>query len=194
MCTHLKVRMNSFQKATLIIGGVILTMLLLFPPWQEAALRELAYRKDIGRGSLLRPPKPVPVDCYFVGCQTAPASYFHVVLNSRLHIAQCVTVVFITLSLFWLFLRRSDGTQPTLNKTRTRLLFSVLIALGLPPFGINNFTLAAFLFQIPKVIIDQGEKWQGFILFISVVFMFCSCVVYGVVTLALALYKATSTK
>jgi len=186
--------MNSFQKAILIVGGVILTMLLLFPPWQEAALRELAYRKDIGRGSILRPPKPVPVDCYFVGCQTAPASYFHVVLDSRVHIAQCVTVVFITLGLVWLFLRRSDGTQPTLNQTRTRLLFSMLIALAFPPFGINSFTLAALLIQIPEVIFDQGEKWQGFVLFIPVLFMFCSCMVYGVVTLALAVYKVTATK
>lgn len=186
--------MNSIQKATLIIGAVILTMLLLFPPWQEAALRELDYRKDIGRGSVLRPPKPVPVDCYFVGCQTAPASYFHVVLNSRLHIAQCVTVVFVTLSLFWLFLRYSDGTQPTLSKMRTRLLFSMLIALAFPPFGINSFTLAAFLIQIPEVIFDQGEKWQGFVLFIPVLFIFCSCMVYGVVTLALAIYKTTSIK
>jgi hypothetical protein len=70
----------------------------------------------------------------------------------------------------------------------------MLIALGFPPFGINSFTLAAFLIQIPEVIIDQGEKWQGFILFIPVLFMFCSCVVYGVVTLALTLYTATSTK
>src|SRR5438270_10010395 len=122
--------MNRLQKATLVIGGVILTMLLLFPPWQEAALREVAYRKNVGRGFVLQPPKPVPVDCYFVGCKTAPASYFHVVLHSRLHIAQCVTVAFITLSVFWLVRRRSDGTQPALKKKRTRLLFSILIALA----------------------------------------------------------------
>ncbi len=186
--------MNSFQKATLIVGAVILTMLLLFPTWQQAALRELAYRKDIGRGFVLRPPKPVPVDCYFVGCQTAPASYFHVVLNSRLHIAQCVTVVFITLSLFWLFLKRSDGTHRTLKKPRTRLLFSMLIALAFPPLGINSFPLAAFLIQIPELIIDQGEKWQAFVVFLPVLFIFCSCLVYGVVSLAVALHEATWTK
>jgi len=69
----------------------------------------------------------------------------------------------------------------------------MLIALAFPPLGIDSFPLAALLIQIPEIIIGQGEKWQGFVLFLPVLFIFFSCVIYGMASLALALYEATLT-
>ena len=172
--------MNRIQKATLLIGSLLLIALLLFPPWQQAAGD---YRKTIGRGFILRPPQARSVDCYLIGCQTAPATYFHIVLYSELHIAQCATVVFITVGLLVLFLNRGNGAHPTLKTNGTRLFFSMLLALAIPPIG--NFPLAFLLADIPRQMIHPGEKWQVGVFFVPILYAFCSGVIYALTTLIL---------
>jgi hypothetical protein len=70
---------------------------VLFPNWQQAAERELDYRKELGLHFVLRPPAPVAVPCYFVACITAPASYFHVLLDRNLRYQElvCATALMI---------------------------------------------------------------------------------------------------
>jgi hypothetical protein len=173
--------LNRIQKAALVIGALILTVLLLYPPWQEAALREVDYRKNIGRGLVFRPPGPVAVECYFVGCQTAPPSYFHVVLYSELLTAQCATAVFVTLSLVWIFRSSKSGIQTALQKPRTRLIFSTVIALAIPPLG--DFPFASMLVDLPGAIVHHDELWLLPVLLTVISFVFCTGVVYGLVTL-----------
>src|SRR6266567_2325364 len=86
-------RLNRIQAAIGIVSGIALLVIVLFPAWQEAAEKEVSYRKDIGHGLLWSPPKPVAVDCYFVGCVTAPASYFHMLLNRTLLLKQSLTLL-----------------------------------------------------------------------------------------------------
>jgi hypothetical protein len=175
---------NRIQKATLAIGSFLLIVLLLFPPWQQAAGD---YRKSIGHGFILRPPQARPVDCYLIGCKTAPAPYFHVVFYSELYIAQCATVVFITVGMFVLFWNRGN-TVPTLKANKTRLLFSMLLALAVPPIG--DIPLASLLADMPRQMVHQDEKWQAVIIIAVVLFVLCSGFIYAIVTLVLWFYEA----
>lgn len=76
------------QKAIAVVSGIVVLCLILFPPWQQAAERETAYRKDLGRAFRFHRPQPVAVDCYFAGCKTGAPSYFHVMLGRELLLAQ----------------------------------------------------------------------------------------------------------
>src|SRR5260370_6892738 len=126
-------RLNAEQKVVLVVAVAVLLPLLWFPPWRGAAEREVAYRKDIGRGFIFRPPAPEPVDCYFVGCKTAPASYFHVLLYRDLLFEQAGTVAGIALLLLWMFRIRRDGTSCSLHSRRTRVMCGMVMALPIPP-------------------------------------------------------------
>ena len=174
--------MNRPQKTILAIGGLIVAILLLSPPWQQPARLELDYRQSIGRGFILLPPKPVAVDCYFAGCGAAPPSYFHVVLYSELHIAQCATAICIVVALVWMFGARRGGAQPTLRSWRTRLIFSMLIALAVTPAG--DFPLASLLADIPRQFMHRDELWLIPVLFLPLLYVFFSGIAYGIVTLA----------
>jgi len=57
--------MNKPQKIIVITGSILMGLLLVFPPWRQAALREVDYRHNLGYGFILHPPKPVAIDCYF---------------------------------------------------------------------------------------------------------------------------------
>src|SRR5436305_14828509 len=117
---------NTPQKMILIVSLIALVCIGLFPPWQQAAERETAFRKDLGRSFILSPPSPIPVDCYFVGCKTALASYFHVVLYRKLFFAQLGTVFCIAVIMFWLFRRRQNGSYAMLSLKKQRMTFSLL--------------------------------------------------------------------
>ena len=75
--------MNRIRGVALGIWLLWVVHIVLFPNWQEAAEREKDYRKDLGVHFVLKPPAPVAVPCYFVGCVTAPPSYFHVLVDRR---------------------------------------------------------------------------------------------------------------
>ena len=102
---------------------------MLFPPWYQTHGQ---YMKQLGHHFLFSSPDAVPVECYLVGCVTAPASYFRVVFNWRSWVETLSSIAAVTTVLFLLFGTRSDGTFPSIANAKTRLLFSVLVALALP--------------------------------------------------------------
>jgi len=174
--------MNRAQKIILIIGGLVMICLLVFPPWREAAEKEASYRKYVGRSFFLVPPKPVAVECYFAGCTTAPASYFHILLDRQLLIAQCVPVAVVAFIAFWIFRLRPNGTFPSLKSGTTRLLFSSPVALAVPPAG--DFPLASMLLDIPKLILRRDEFWLMQTVMAPVMFGICTLAIYLLVSVA----------
>ena len=174
---------NSAQKAVLVVGVVLLLGLALFPPWRQAAERESDYRKDIGRGFVLSPPKPVAVDCYFIGCKTAPPSYFHVLIYRDLLFVQLITVGGVALVLLWTFRSRNDGIGASLGSLYTRLQFSALMAFLVPPDG--SFPFALHLVEIPRQIVRHDELWLipvilvvlGYLLCVGIIFLLLSAVI-----------------
>ena len=178
--------MNRTQKMISAVAGLLLTALLLFPPWQQTSLHETDYREDIGRGFVLHAPHTVSVECYFVGCKVAPASYFHAVLYFRLYIEQIATVLCITSALLWMFRTQSSGVQANLESRGARLRFSMLIALAVP-FG--DYTLASLLADIPRQIINRNELWLIPVLFLPVLFAGYSGAIYLILTAILWLRR-----
>jgi hypothetical protein len=181
--------MNRAQKLIILTGGLVLLLLLLFPPWQQAALHETDYRQNIGRGFVFKRPQPVAVECYFPGCKTAPASYFHVTPYSAALIDQSATVFCLTVAAVLLFRNRRDGSRPTLKLRTTRLIFSVIIALTIPQ---GNFPLAVLLLDIPRQIIHRNELWLMPVLLVPLVFAAYTTVVYLLLTALLWLLQRRS--
>ncbi len=90
------------------------------------------YVKQLGHHFLFSKPEPVPVECYLVGCVTAPASYFHVVLDRRPWLETLSTVAVVASILLLLFRSRADGTSFSIRHPKTRWVFSGLVVLALP--------------------------------------------------------------
>jgi hypothetical protein len=176
--------MNRPQKMLLLVSGSLLLCLLLFPPWHQAAQREVSYRKELGRAFLLAPPNPEAVECYFAGRTTAPSSYFHVLLNWRVLIADCIPIVVIALALLWMFRSRQDGTHPTLKAPKTRLAFSMFVALVLPIPALPLVPLGSMLPYTLPAIMEGGVEWIWPIL-LPLLFALYFCTVYLLVTVAL---------
>lgn len=176
-------KLNTSQKAIAVVSLIVLLGLALFPPWQQAAERETAYRKDLGRGFLLHPPTPVAVDCYFVGCKTAPPSYFHVLLYRELLTAQLLSVFGVTVVAFWIFRTRRDYTSASLVSKRVRLELSLLLALLVPLMG--KFPLASLLLDIPRQLTHRNELWLIPTLTVIAIFLVCAFAIYLLVTAAL---------
>jgi hypothetical protein len=168
-------KLNNTQKAILAIGLVLLLCLALFPPWREAAQREVDYRKDIGRGFIFSPPQPVAVNCYFVGCKPAPSSYFHVLMNRKLLFNQLISVGVVGLLLFWIFRSHRDGTNASLGSPKTRLQFCVLIALLIPFDG--QYPFGAWLADIPRQIALHDLLLIP-ILFMVLIYLGCVCMIF----------------
>lgn len=172
-------RLNGTQKTIAIISGIALVFLVLFPPWWQAAQNE-SYRQDIGRGFVLTPPHPVPVDCYFVGCRTAPASYFHVLLYRDLFFQQLAALAGITIIALWMFRRRNGGNRASLLLPKTRLRFSFLMALAVPPEG--KFPLVSRLVDIPRMLIHRDELLLLPMILIIVMYLACSLIIYALIS------------
>ena len=167
---------NSAQMSILLAGSVLLLCLALFPPWREAAEREVDFRKDIGRGFILSPPQPVAVDCYFVGCKTAPPSYFHVLIYRKLLFSQLITVGSVGLALLWIFRSHRDGTGASLGSRKTRLQFCALMALLIPFAG--QYPLGAGLADIPKQIVRHDELWLIPTILMVLGYLLCVCIIF----------------
>jgi len=171
---------NHPQSVTLAISVVVFLLLTLFPPWQQAAENEVDYRKDIGRGFVFRPPRTIPVDCYFVGCKQAPASYFHPVLYRYLWLHQLATVVAVALALLWLFRTRADGTYLGLSSPKVRFYFILFVALAIPMVG--TFPFGSLLVLIPEELAYGGELGLLPIAMEIVAYLLCVLVIFGLVT------------
>lgn len=172
---------NSTQKALTAISSVALLCLGLFPPWQQAAMRE-PFRKDIGRAFVLRPPAPVAVDCYFPGCKQAPPIYFHVQVHWEVLLAQLSVVFGVSVVALWVLRTRRDGTEGSLASNRTRLEISVLAASLFSPLG--TFPLAVLLLDIPRQAVHRDELWFLPVIIVVVTYAICSLIVYGLLSSA----------
>jgi len=166
---------NSAQKTILVVSSVLLLCLALFPPWREAAEKEVDFRKDIGRGFILSPPQPIAVDCYFVGCKTAPSSYFHVLIYRKLLLSQLITVGIVGLALVWIVRSNRDGTNASLGSPKTRLQFCVLIALLIPLDG--QYPFGAWLADIPRQIALHDLLLIP-IIFMVLIYLGCVCIIF----------------
>jgi hypothetical protein len=171
------VRPNKIQAVTCGLCGIALLFLVLFPPWQQAAEKEVSYRKNIGRGLLWKPPQPVAVECYFVGCVTAPASYFHVLLHRKLLMQQCLTVLCVAMAFLWTFRTSKGGKMASLGVRSTRLSTSFLLALLIPPTG--DVPFGAVLFGIPMVLVQRDELWLIPTIMALVMYFACALLMYG---------------
>ena len=176
-------RPNKIQTIIGIVCGLALLSLVLVPPWQEAAERELSYRKDLGRGLLWSPPKPVAVECYFTGCVTAPAQYFHVLLNRKLLLQECLTLLIVGVLLLWMFRAQRDRNVASLRARGTRLLTSLILALLIPPTG--GVPFGAALAGIPMVLIRRDELWLIPVIMIIVMYSACVLIIYCLITFTL---------
>ena len=180
---------NNAQRAILIVASVVILCLALFPPWQEAAEREIAYRKDIGRGYIMNPPQPVAVDCYFVGCKTAPPSYFHVLIYRELLLSQVITVGVVGLALLWTFRSHHNGAGTSMGLSKTRLQFCALMALLIPVDG--QYPCGAWFADIPR------QVHLGDVLVIPIILMVLSysgivCILFLVLTAGIKIHAAHS--
>lgn len=185
-----RMRPNKIQAIIGAICAITLLFLVLFPPWQEAAEREVSYRKDIGRGLLWKPPKAVAVECYFVGCVTAPASYFHVVLKRRVLLQETLTLFFVAVACVWIFRTRRSGEVASITARKTRLLTSFLLALLVPPGG--DVPFGAGLVEIPKLFVRRGERWLIPMIVVTVLYAASVLVIYWLITLALWIRRGRS--
>jgi hypothetical protein len=168
-------KLNNTQKTILAIGLVLLLCLAVFPPWREAAEKEVDFRKDIGRGFILSPPQPIAVNCYFVGCKTAPSSYFHVMIYRRLLLSQLITVGIVGLALVWICRSHRDGTNASLGSPKTRLQLCVLIALLIPLDG--QYPFGAWLADIPRQIALHDLLLIP-IIFMGLIYLGCVCILF----------------
>lgn len=133
------------------------TYIVFFPNWQEAAEREKDYRKDLGVHFVLKPPEPVAVPCYFVGCITAPPSYFHVLIDRRGLYPAVVCVTALLIAALMLFRTEEKRSMPSIAEPRVRLAATSLIALALPLPGTPYFPLGSLAAYLPTAILHPNH-------------------------------------
>jgi hypothetical protein len=122
---------NRIQRAALGVWVLWIGFSALFPNWEQAAERELDYRKELGLHFVLKPPATVAVPCYFVGCITAPASYFHVLLDRKLLYEELLCVTTLMILAMVIFRSRGDASLP-IRRQPMLVAGAAWIALSLP--------------------------------------------------------------
>jgi hypothetical protein len=177
------INLNSIQKAVVGVSVSLLILLALFPPWRQATRTNTSYRKNVGRGFILSPPEPLPVNCYFVGCQTAPASYFYIVIYRKLFVDQLLTVGGVGLALLWICRSRSTGRKPTLYRADIRWQVSTVIALLIPPGG--SFPFAIHLIDLPGQVVRHDELWLLPVVLILLGYPLCVCIIFMIMSIGL---------
>lgn len=92
--------MGVAQKAICGCGLVVILLLILFPPWQEAYKSiHIPYRKDLGHAFVSKPPDPIEVR-NFDGTVTPPSA-FYVFMNTRGLLGECFGAAIISLAMFF---------------------------------------------------------------------------------------------
>jgi len=160
------------QGAAIVIWLVWVGYIVLFPNWQEAAEREKDYRKELGVHFVLKPPAPVAVPCYFVGCITAPASYFHVVIDRRDFYPGLICVTALMIVTLVVFRTGKNGSTPSIVGRRLNLVATSLITLTLPVPGNPYFPLGVLAGYMPIAMLhpdhDHISVLLGFPFFFGV--------------------------
>ena len=180
--------MNPTKKIIISINSIFFLGVFFFPPWYETNGQ---YVKQLGRHFFFSRPEAIPVECYLVGCVTAPASYFHVVLNWRSWVETLSTIAAVTTILFLLFRTRTDGTIPSIADARTRLLFSVLVALALPISMSPVVLLGTYGLYVPHIFFGGEHNWLWGSVFFPIILSVYAGAVYLVaaVTVWIAAHK-----
>jgi hypothetical protein len=173
-------KVNKAQARVGISTAILLLFLVLYPSWQEAAQNEIAYRKDIGRGFLWSPPSTVSIDCYFVGCKVAPASYFHALLNRQLLLEQTIPVLVVAGVFLWLFRSQEETKRPMLESRTKKLRISFLLALLIPPVG--GVPMGAALASLPMLLIDRGEFWAVYAVATPIIYFVFALAIFGLLS------------
>jgi len=184
--------MNPTKRAILSISSIAFLGLFFFPPWYETNGQ---YVKQLGHHFLFKTPEAVPVECYFVGCMTAPASYFHVVLDGRSAFETLSTIAVVATTLLLLFRTRTNGTSPSMASAVTRWAFSGLVALALPVSVTPTVLVGMYGISVPKILFSGEHNWfWGSIAFPAVFFVYAGGV-YLVSTIAIriAVHRANAT-
>lgn len=180
--------MNSAKKTIILISSIYFLGLFLFPTWYEA---DGQYVKQLGHHFLFRSPEAVQVDCYFVGCVTAPASYFHVVLDRRPWFETLSTVAIVASILLLLFRRRADGTSASVRNPRTRWVFSGLVALALPVNATPMLLMGMYAISIPKYLFSGEDNSLWYSVAFPMVFSVYAVVVYLLSTVSVRISGRT---
>lgn len=166
---------NRIQRAVLGVWLLWVGFSVFFPNWQQAAERELDYRKELGLHFVLKPPAPVAVPCYFVGCITAPASYFHVLLDRKLLDEELLCATALMILAVVIFRSRGGESSPMLRQ-RMLVAAAALIALSLPLPIAPYFPLGVLAGYLPAAVLHPGHDTISVL--IGFPFLF---VVYGAV-------------
>lgn len=173
-------KVNKAQAMIGLVSAALLLFLAICPPWQEAAKNEIAYRKDIGRGFLWNRPDTISVNCYFSGCTTAPASYFHAVLNRKLLLEQFIPVLVVACLFMWLFRCHAEKQSPMMGSWAKRLTISSLLALLVPPTG--GVPMGAALASEPMLFVEKGEFWTAYVILIPILYLGFVLAIYGLIS------------
>ena len=176
--------MNASRKIILSISSMVFLGLFFFPPWYETNGQ---YVKQLGRHFLFSKPAAVPVECYLVGCVTAPASYFHVVLAWQPWVETLATIVFIALGLFLLFRTRADGNSASLEDPKTRLWFSALVALALPISVSPVVLVGTYGLEVPTILFGGEHNWFWGSVFFPIIFFAYASAVYIVTSVVVGI-------
>jgi hypothetical protein len=176
----IKTNMNASSRNVVSIGSIVLAGLFLFPSWFETNGQ---YVKQLGHHFLFNKPTAVPVECYLVGCVTAPASYFHVALDRQNWISALLTIVVVIGTLLLLFRTRTDGISRGIRHSVTRWAFSGLVALALPVTVTPQLLLLGIYgVSVPRVLFSGEFGSLVYSVFFPVVFFVYTGVVYLAVT------------
>lgn len=172
--------MNTSNRSIVSIGSIVLLGLLLFPSWFETNGQ---YVKQLGHHFLFNKPSAVPVECYFAGCVTAPASYFYVVLDRPNWLATLLTIVFVLGTLSLLFKTRADGTSRSLRHPVTRWIFSGMVALALPVTVTPKLVLVGMYgISVPRAFFSGEFGSLFYTLFFPAIFAIYAGAIYLVTT------------
>ena len=184
--------MNRIQGAALGIWLVWVGYIVLFPNWQEAAEREKDYRKDLGVHFVLKPPTPVAVPCYFVGCITAPASYFHVLVDRRGFYPELLSMTALMMVTLLVFRTGKDGSTPCIAVGSIRLVATSLIALALPLPIAPYDPLGSMVASLPTAMFHPNHDHISVLIGFPFLFAVYGTAVY--LAIRLAIWATTSMK
>jgi hypothetical protein len=176
---------NRTRAAAVGIWLVGVCYIALFPNWQEAAELEKEYRKDLGVHFVLKPPAPVAVPCYFVGCITAPPSYFHVLIDRRGFYPALVCVTALLILALVVFRTERNGSVRSITAPRMRLDAAALIALALPLPISPYLPLGSMAAYLPTAILEPNHDHISVLIGFPFLFAVYGGAIYLVVTVAI---------
>lgn len=176
--------MNLLRGAALGIWLLWVGCIIFFPNWQQAAENEKDYRKDLGVHFLLKPPAPVAVPCYFVGCIAAPPSYFHVLIDRKGFYPALLCVTALLILALVILRNEKNRSIPDLTTPRKRLVVASLIALALPLPGAPFMPLGSLAAYLPTALLHPNHDHISVLIAAPLFFALYSGLAYSIICAA----------